>query len=358
MVEYRVLYYPDFSPKSIWLRRVLMLSDNVLRMVPSDVKPQDSDDLRQLQDTIPGCLTSVPPIDIDVAIEPRDESRFTRAFEVLGRKSKKDSSTIEFTVSPDGLLSMAGHVFLHDGKLSHFIEHQLRRNGLLIDSFRELTPSGRFVLVRKEASDIILAGLASRMARRLGVDAITDQPMPFAVAALQGVPQRVSVIGAAEGALLSAIATMMIPASVASIEPRKYRQIRESYAGIREAFKALTAELAARQRLNRIDSPEEFAKRVDAVAREFAREYRQYRSSRYARRFKLWTPLCIGGILSIPTALVSPHLAAEFAIASFTMQLLQNYLGAADSAADQRVFHMLAGLRRDVINRSGIRELI
>jgi hypothetical protein len=41
MLQYRVLYYPDFSPDSVWLRRVLMLTDSVMRIVPSDVKPDD-----------------------------------------------------------------------------------------------------------------------------------------------------------------------------------------------------------------------------------------------------------------------------------------------------------------------------
>ncbi len=178
MVEYRVLYYPDFSPDSTWLRRVLLLSDQVIRIVPSDVKPDDPDSLRRFQDAIPGCLTAVAPYDADVAIEPGDERRLRLAFQLLGKRYKKDSRSIEITVSNGGL-SVAGHVFLHDSKLSDFVIHQLRSNRLLIESFRELTPSARFIPVRKDASEVILAGLASRIARRLGVDAITDRPMPL-----------------------------------------------------------------------------------------------------------------------------------------------------------------------------------
>ncbi len=247
-----------------------MLSDNVIRIVPSDVEPNDSDDLLRLQDEIPGCLTALAPEDADVAIEPGDEPRLRRAFELLGKRSKKSSRTIKVTISNDGSFSVAGHVFIHDSKLSHFVVHQLRTNRLSIESFRELTPSERFIPVRREASDVILAGLASRIARRLRVDAITDQPMPFAVGALLGVPRRITNDGAAEGALLSAIATLMIPASVARIPAKQYREIRESYVGVREVFKALTAEPAARHRLGRTDSPGEFAKRVDAVARDFS----------------------------------------------------------------------------------------
>jgi hypothetical protein len=140
MVEYRVLYYPHFSPDSSWLRRVLLLSDQVIRIVPSDVKPDHPDNLRRLQDAIPGCLTAVAPDDADVAIEPGDRRRLRLAFELLGKRYKKDSSSIEITISRNGGLSVAGHVFLHDSKLSDFVVHHLRSNGLLIESFRELTP--------------------------------------------------------------------------------------------------------------------------------------------------------------------------------------------------------------------------
>ena len=73
MNKYRVLYYPDFSPPPEWLRRVLLLSDNVVRIVPSDVTPEDAEDLRRLQDVIPDCLTAIAPEDSDIAIEPLPE---------------------------------------------------------------------------------------------------------------------------------------------------------------------------------------------------------------------------------------------------------------------------------------------
>jgi CRP-like cAMP-binding protein len=358
MIEYRVLYYPNFSPASDWLRRVLMLSDSVIRIVPSDVKPDDSEDLLRLQETIPGCLSGIAPEEGDVAIEPGDEPRLRKAFALLGKKSKTRSRKITVTIARDGSLSIAGHVFLHDSKISEFIERELRNNKLSIESLRKLSPSERFIPVREEASNIILAGLASRIARRLGVDAITDQPMPFAVAALLGVGRLGPNDGTAEGALLSAIAMLTIPASVVRISAKEFREIRDSYTGIREAFKSLTAELAARHRLTRTGTPAEFARRVEAVARDFAREYREYRHSRYARQFRSWGPLSIGGVLSIPTAFVSPLAAAGLTTASVSFTLLQNYLSEPDRTPDGRVFHMLAGLRKDVIKRSGIRELV
>jgi hypothetical protein len=356
MLQYRVLYYPDFSPDSMWLRRVLMLTDEVIRIVPSDVKPDDSEDVLRLQDVIPQCLTSVPPHPADAAIEPGEQPRLKRAFELLRKRHTQKSREITLIIGPDGNMSVLGHVFLHESKLSDFVMRELKRNNLLMDPFPQ--EGSRYIPVRRAASELILAGLASRMARRLGVDAITDDPTSFAFGALQGVPRHALDDGAAEGALLSAMAKLLIPASVSRISARRYQEIRNSYASIREAFKAITAELAARHRLGRVDNPEEFVSRVDSVSSAFASEYRAYRKSRYARRFRTWTPLCVGGLLSIPTAFVFPLTAAGLTTACVVFQVLDKCLGGVETSANRRVFNMLAGLRRDLIERSGVRQLV
>lgn len=192
----------------------------------------------------------------------------------------------------------------------------------------------------------------------MGVDAITDQMLPFAIGALNGVPQRTGDIGAAQGALLSCLATVLIPASVASIRIGKYRQLRESYVGIREEFKRLTAELAARHRLGQIQEGEEFIQRVHSLAGCFKQEYQQYRKTRYARQFKSWAPLCIGGVLTVPAALVAPPAAAILAGGAFTMQLIDKTLSVGNANPNERVFHILAGVRRSIIKLSGVQELI
>jgi hypothetical protein len=355
--EYRVLYYPDFAPDSGWLRRILLLSDGVVRIVPADVDPDDSDDLKRLQETIEGCLRSVEPNTDDVAIEDGDEARLARAFGVLGKNAKDTAGRIEVSISLDGRLSIADHVFVHESKLSDFVQQELRRNGLLLGPLGSLASKG-FRIVQQDASNVILAGLASRIARRLGLDAITEKQMPFAFAALRGVPGRVRDNGEAEGALLGAIASIMIPTSVVTIPPRQYREIRDSYTGLREAFKALTSELAALNRLTRLNDASEFAARVASVARSFDQEYRAYRKSRYARGFKSWAPLCIGGVLSVVATSVSPAYAPELAAASVGIQIIEKYLGQAYDTQHRRVFNMLSGVRRDIIRRSGIRELV
>ena len=357
MNDYRVLYYPDFTPDQTWLRQILLLSDGVVRIVPPDVDPEDPDEIKRLQGAVQGCLCSVGPEEDDVAIEHGDEDRLARLFGQLSKERENGPAHVEMTISPGGQLAIADHVFIHDSKLSDFVQEQLRRNGLLLESLGALAPE-RFFVVRQDASNIILAGLASRMARRLGLDAITDKPVPFAFAALRGVPDRGLDDGSAEGALLGSLAAIMIPTAVATIESRQYREIRDSYAGIRETFKALTSELATLHRLARLSDASEFAARIASVARDFDRQYRAYRKSRYARTFKSWIPLCIGGVLSVAASVAAPPLAPGIAVASVGIQVVEKCLNRREDTAHQRVFNMLSGIRRDIIKRSGIRELV
>jgi hypothetical protein len=357
MNDYKVLYYPDFAPDPTWLRKILLLSDGVVRIVPADVDPKDPDDLKRLQDEMQGCLSSVGPDENDVAIEHGDEPRLARMFALLGQKGKGEAAHIDITISSDGRLAIADHVFVHDSKLSSFVQEELQRNGLLIESAGDLAPE-RFLVVREDASDIILAGLASKMASRLGLDVITDKPMPFAFGALRGVPGRSLNDGAAEGALLGSVAAIMIPAAVATIEPRQYREIRDSYAGIREAFKALTSEWAILHRLTRLTDASELAARAGLLAQDFDRQCREYRRSRHARAFRSWTPLCIGGVLSVAASVAAPLLAPGIAVASVGIQVVEKWLSGQADTADERVFNMLSGLRRDIITHSGIREVV
>src|SRR5689334_20886536 len=61
MSAYTLLYYPGFHPNAIWLRRILLLADDVVRIVPADANADDPDDLLELQNSVPGCLRAISP---------------------------------------------------------------------------------------------------------------------------------------------------------------------------------------------------------------------------------------------------------------------------------------------------------
>src|SRR6185503_6472983 len=272
MSRYSVLYYPDFHPDSRWLRRVLLLADEVSRIVPLEADVKDPDDLAALQATIPNCLRSVPPQGHDVTFEASDLSRFVKTFAYIrGLKKGKTGDRQELVVhiAPGGAVSVQGHVFLHDSKMSSAVREELARHGLLVDGLARRLGHHDYVIVDERASNVILAAIAAQMARRLGLATITDRPLPFVVNSLGGLDiERAGGHGRAEGALLAALASLMIPSATARLALSDYRELRESYSGIRRAFQGLTAETSRINRLDRMEDPTRFRKGVEAAADE------------------------------------------------------------------------------------------
>jgi hypothetical protein len=361
MKAYTVLYYPDFHPNVVWLRRVLLLTDQVTRIVPTDVKLNDTEKLLELQDSIPGCLSAISPKEDDIAIERGSLPRLTKAFSFLGRSQRRKTTQrkIVIEISNNGSISIAGHVFLHNAKISPVVNEQLRRNGLVIRDLDNLSEEG-FIVVDRTAADLILSGIAENISRRTGLDAITDKPISFTLNALNELGLEGALgSGGAEGALLASLTSILIPAEVATLKVAEYRDLRNAYQPIREAFKELTADLARINRLNRIHDPNLLSDEVEGTAREFVKEYQTYRKSRYARSFKEWTPLYVGGLLTMIGTVVAPPVGFGIAGASLFIQIVQKAFEVPGTHRGRhRVFNMVAGLRKSIIHRSGIRAII
>ena len=117
--------------------------------------------------------------------------------------------------------------------------------------------------------------------------------------------------------------------------------------------------MARINRLNRIQDPSAFNDQVASAAREFFNEYKAFRKSRYARGFKKWMPLYVGGLLTAAATVVAPHVALGIAGASLTTQVIQKRLEVPTIPADrEHIFDMLAGMRKDIIRRTGVSEVI
>jgi len=215
------------------------------------------------------------------------------------------------------------------------------------------------LVVQEAASDLILSAIAENISRRTGLDAITDKPIPFALNGLNNLGVTEIVPGGAEGALLTSLVSVLIPAEVALLDVRKYRDLRESYVSIRGAFKELTANLARINRLDRIQDPKTLSDQVRVASQDFVTQYVNFRKSTYARNFKRWAPLYIGGVLAVVGTLVSPPVAAGVAGVSLVVQLIQKEVESrSGQVGPERVFNMLAGLRKDIITQSGIEQMI
>jgi len=111
--------------------------------------------------------------------------------------------------------------------------------------------------------------------------------------------------------------------------------------------------------MDRIEDPQALTEQVEIATHEFVKQYQDFRKTRYARSFKTWTPLYIGGLLSMASALVAAPVVFGIATVSLVVQVVQKKLESPlDQPGRDRVFNMLAGLQKDLVKRSGIKQLI
>lgn len=159
--------------------------------------------------------------------------------------------------------------------------------------------------------------------------------------------------GIAEGFLLASIASCEVPGELRYLSIDNYKEIRDSYSDIREAFKRLTGEIALTSRLNRTEDSSTFQSRLENSVKDFIEEFDEYRTTRYARKIAKWTPMSTGTLLGIVGSLAGPVPAVIGKFAQFTMQVVDKKVKreSQDPVRD-RAHQMLCNLQEDVLRKS------
>src|SRR6476660_6944484 len=92
-----LLYYPDFHPKLQWLRSILLVSDEVKRIVPAEFPTHDPEPLTEMIGEVEGCLASVPPLDVEITPSWDELERLERAFGQISKVPAAGSTSRGFT---------------------------------------------------------------------------------------------------------------------------------------------------------------------------------------------------------------------------------------------------------------------
>lgn len=362
MSEYTVLYYPSFHPDPAWLRKVLLLADHVARIVPTEVALGDPAPISELLRVLPDALVNLAPTADDITLDDLSLSRVGKAFRLLSRNPIIPQDRTELTIHKGGGISVAGHMFLHRSKVAPEVGRLLAYHKLAQKDvnamIRDAPGSADYIVVDERASHLVLSCIADRMARRHGLDALTERPLDYSVNVL-GNLGIVDWTDNPEGALLSSIAAISIPSDVTTVDVQRYKEVRDSYSEIRSAFQVLIAELSSLNRLGRITDSAVLRTKIAAIAADFDRECKAWEKTRWARTFKSWTPLCVGGVLSVAAALVSPLAAAGIVTGTFAIQVFEKSLAQSNIPNPrERVYQMLVGMRRDILKRSPLKKLL
>jgi hypothetical protein len=357
MSKYRVLYYPLFEPKPTWLRSTLLFVDGIERIIPKDAGHTDSRHISALREAIsPDPAPPIEPVTSDLWINQSDLDLMMRGFKLIVSKQKTRHNARTNDIQ-------LGDSFIHRAKIPQPVMRLLEQYKLISTPSRKRkgasSTTEMFVFVQSDAAELIMSYIADRIARRKGIDAITDFEIGFSINALenQGVGFRPS--GLAEGYLLSSIVSCEIPAELRYLSSDSYLELRNSFSEIRSAFKRLTAELVVQNRLNRIGDAQTFAEEIQQTVNDFVRECDEYRRSRFAKKIKRWTPLSVGSLIGIVASLGGPVAAVGGRIAQFSTQVIDKKINHTQSDPSRtRAFQMLCDLQDNVLKRSPVKKFL
>jgi hypothetical protein len=216
--------------------------------------------------------------------------------------------------------------------------------------------SREFLIVKGEASNLILSLLADRVARDNGFDSVTSYPLDYSLLALNGMgATRFSGSvpgGHADRLLASVVIKLQIPGIRADITLAEYREIRKDYSDLREPFARLVKEQLASGRLSEITDAGSLENLLREATADFSAKLKniQHRS-RYAF-LKRWVPFTVLSLLGIAAALpVSLSIAMGLALITVTAGVIDKIVS--DQSASEKdaamIHRRLVSLRDQLV---------
>jgi hypothetical protein len=130
MIKFEALYYPCFEPSANWLRGFLLFFDRISTIVPIEANYNPSSEIEEIIDAIPDGFRTISPKYEDISLDDLNFDRMRRAFELIKKGIPKNKEkTVNIIFTEGGEISVDGHVFLHERKISEKI-------GLLLEEFK------------------------------------------------------------------------------------------------------------------------------------------------------------------------------------------------------------------------------
>ncbi|HXT10550.1 MAG TPA: hypothetical protein VN873_03230 [Candidatus Angelobacter sp.] len=360
-----VLYYPRFEPDQHWLRSILLLVDGIQRIIPPEACHSDSRRTRELIEVMPEAIKTIVPTDADKDFDDLNFDRLKKAFaKIRDKAERKPDKVIHFHFNDRGNATMTGDAWLSSAKLQERVRRLLMEYDLASEVRNPYTGRSAFVgdtfPANEEASNLIVSYVADRIAKRTGMDTITDLEIPHAVQSFDALNlSPLTVNRESEGLLVAAIATTAIPVGVSSLTVHEFQELRQSYSDVRIPFNELISSLATYAKLDRQQSAAAAEKRIQLASAEYQRQMKAYRESRFARKFDQWIPIAIKSILAVlAVAAANKEMRLALAAAGIAIDVMKEGIAAQHSPPEnEKVFRMLCKMERD-IDKMTVADLI
>ena len=152
------------------------------------------------------------------------------------------------------------------------------------------------------------------------------------------------------------IIKLQIPQEVVDLDIKTYREVRNTYAGIRELFQQTIFELRSIHKIQHIEDQDTLINRLEMITNEFNSRVDKFRSTSLGCLFKRWLPLCVGGLLSVVGAAASKEVAVGCATAGVFIQGISEFTKKDDDNHD-RVYRMMADMNKEILHSAKIKKL-
>lgn len=347
-MPYSLVSYPRFQPDPVWLRQILLLADHIYRIVPKQITVRDTVELLEIQQHC-GAPVKTYSTNLNLNPTPSELAMLNFALNQPCFKRIAKKGELSYPIGDKGRVSEPSEwENLHMAKIPTDVLRELERRNMIAESPRQQP----WYLVPKGVGSLVVGMLANRIARQYGHDAVTDEPFPFAINTMSNTrytdpaPQR--------GEVLMAIARAAIPGNIDTLPIKKYAQLRNSYADVRIQFASLVEQLRETHRLDNMTDAIQIRNKLAEISKDIRKDMKQYRKTRFAKRFRTWVPLSVGAIISAAFLVSCPPLAGGFATLGFGFALAAaGEFRKPDDPPNKKVLQLLCAAD-DAVPKTGI----
>ena len=257
-----------------------------------------------------------------------------------------------------------GYVRLHGSKVSKPVLALLNKYSLgpeiyqaLVEAWSLSSPdlmnSGQWFEVKEEAADLILSGLAARVAWEKGFGLATNSPLNYSLVALNALgigPRSGSFPGPYTRCMLgSRVISMLIPESIDQIPIETYLELRREFADIREPLHRLILECDAAAGLDGIANAEALQQRLEISAKELSDRIETIQQKKMFARIKQWAPTALLSLITMAGVMpLNFQLGLVLAATTVTISVIEKIMQEEPDRDLIRVAGAVSGIRAEL----------
>jgi hypothetical protein len=330
---------------------MLLFVDEVHRIVPPRYPLDDSDDLKRLMEHCEGAVQICSPRPY-IEIGQDQGQVFGRALNQPDFTRIARSKKMVTQIGPRGDREVKDWEFLHIEKIGSVVRQELEARNML----RRSPWYDYWMLVPLGVGSLVVGMLADQAAEDLGFDAVTDQPLAFALNSINQCSNKRSAL--IEGIIASRVAAVHVPKDILLMPVEEYAELRKRSARARSEFAKMVRELKDIQRMDRGISPEAFRERLDGIIGHVGSEMKRFRESKSASKINDWVPFMLTNIVPTATAFVfGPIPATITGLFSFGINAIGKLTKKNEQFSYPKVLQTLCAAN-DAAGKAAVRKLV